>query len=1511
MSQLLNKQNIQDIYELSPLQEGMYFHYLSDPGACTFVEQVWCRINGPVDMSLLKAAFNALSQRHEVLRTVFNHKKAGTPLQVVLRGCEMDFIYHDLRQHPPAAREALAVKIRKEDQRIPFDLNESCASRVILLRLDNNTYEQIWTHHHIILDGWSINILLKELQVIYKALLEEKAWQLPELRKYRYYIDWVRQRMAHDQETAVDYWQQYLRGFENDIRLPHTQLVKTNFRHQDRLVFQSDEQQCTQLTAIAMKSGVTINAMLQALWAVLLSRWNDMDDVMFGTVIAGRSADLPGHMDMVGLFINTLPVRLLVNDEQPFLSLAQTAHTDIIHQEQNGFLPLSLIQSACGLRQTPVNHLLVFENYGGSTTPVVKENSTGTSVEEDISMNTVSVAEEMNYDFNLVISARRKIIFDLTYNRALYSEADISGVKAQLLYLLHQITASPDILIGQLELFPRQEMKKVAAYPEDKTITCCFEAQVRLYPGHVAVTDGTHHFSYQLLDDYSNRMASHLQQYHQIKPDDRVGLLMHRSAFTIAAMLGILKSGAAYVPLDPEYPAERLEFMMKDAGIKVLLTDENITRFEGPVLAAAQVMTATEVYTLPERQHQPQHLAYIIYTSGSTGQPKGVMVQHAQVVQLLFQEGLPFSFSSADVWTLFHSISFDFSVWEIFGALLYGGRLVVVPQLCREDPRAFERLLHKEKVTVLNQVPAAFMLLSPLLLFRKMVLRYVIFGGEALHPASLADFHGRFPEVKLVNMYGITETTVHVTFKSMDDDVIKEGISNIGHPLPALQVLLLDRRRRLMPPGTIGELAVGGAGVTAGYLGQPELTAARFIPHPYCPGQRLYLSGDLAIQLHNGELVYVGRKDQQVKVRGYRIETGEIENVLLKLQGVENAAVITKKESQEGHELYAFVAGHLLNTAVLRTQLQQVLPAYMVPAQIILVAALPLTNSGKTDRKALLNIRHAGPETIADTLLPGTPVEEKLFRIWQEVLGQHIPLTDIRQNFFELGGHSIKAIMITSRVEKELQVSLKIADLFHYPTIQSLADFISGNTDLQEIVIGRKEVTGEYPASHGQQGVYLKRILSRAASPFNMIKIIEVADLNITALEEAWEQLLCRHESLRTIFAVNGGSIIQQVQPYTPERYPVTCIDARTMSERKITERLHDLSRHIFDLHQGPLIYIHVLREDTAHYLLQIVIDHIICDAWSMQLLERELQFLYTRSCEGSKDTLPPLPIQFRHYALWQKEMLAGQESDEHRTYWQQQLSGLPGSYRETLHKEMIQHALPFVPEEFNLASGRVFTFQPNEGGAYRTFIGQHVLDELNEVARTNHCSLFAVLVTALHIYVLETTGQRDVIIGTPVSLRDNTGMENLIGWFLDTLMIRTRIEKDWTTRQLLTAVSGGIAQALDHRVYPFEKILEDLDISFDAVGKVFIHLLNFDTRTKALHDFNSRHRTSGTPTFDLNFTFYEYTNGLELICDYRSSLFTPKEVVMVTAALIAVLEQLPARLAVSEISVTARSSAE
>jgi amino acid adenylation domain-containing protein len=1040
---------------LSFSQQRLWFLNEFAPNSSTYNISIGVRLRGQLRIDLLEKVFTEIVRRHESLRTTFAIVDQ-LPSQVIASPQPVRLPLVDLRNCPEPHDEAMLLGTL-ETQR-PFDLYAGPLFRCLLVQASADQHFAFLTLHHIISDGWSAGVLIRELCALYAAYSDGKESPLDELPiQYADFAMWQRdslQRAVLELELA--YWREQLKDAPPVLNLPADRprpIVLSQHGAVHKVLL--DAELLEKVQDLSRSHAATLFMTLLAAFNVLLARYTGQTDVIVGTPTAGRFR--LETEPLIGCFVNMLALRTQVAGDLSFVDLLKRVRDTTLDAFEHQNVPfeklIEELQPERSLSHTPLFQVVI-----------VLQNTPAAQLRlRDLALapfHTEIQTSKFDLTLSLTqINAGLRVAFE--YNKDLFDESTIARLTNHFIELLRSIGACPERRISELPLLSVNEREALLVqwnqagnFPVDNCIHELFEQQVTRTPAALALTYEGSHVTYAEVNQRANKIAHHLRR-RGIGPESRVAVLLQRSVNLVIAVLAVLKAGAAYVPLDPSNPSERQSFMIRDSNAELLLTNSSLD-FGIPSINPDNENFAAESTVNPIGNCTTENIAYVIYTSGSTGQPKGVMVTHDNVARLFAATNAQFHFSSNDVWTLFHSYAFDFSVWELWGPLLYGGRLVVVPQDVSRTPFEFAQLVKDERVTILNQTPSAFRQLSNYFTQREeeipATLRAVIFGGEALDFSALREWveHYGAERPSLINMYGITETCVHVTYRKIHEADVKQGTrSLIGRALNDLRVYVLDQQLEPVPIGVVGELYVGGPGVARGYLNQPALTAERFIPDPFGgeSGMRLYRSGDLGRWLAGGELEYEGRSDQQVKVRGFRIELGEIESVLRDHDLVRDVAVVAREGQQQ---LIAYVVAKQKNgnslSGELRLHAAQRLPDYMAPAFFIELDQLPLTRNGKLDRTAL-----PGPETKIESefVAPRNAIEEVLAIIWGEVL--QLDQVGVHDNFFELGGHSLLATQIISQVREIFDAELSLRSLFELPTIEGMKFALAKSKDVGTI----------------------------------------------------------------------------------------------------------------------------------------------------------------------------------------------------------------------------------------------------------------------------------------------------------------------------------------------------------------------------------------------------------------------------------------------------------------------------
>jgi amino acid adenylation domain-containing protein/non-ribosomal peptide synthase protein (TIGR01720 family) len=1459
--------NIAAVYPLSPLQQGLVLHTLhEDPREAAYLEQLTCRVDGDVDPDRWRAAWQRLVERHPILRTAVD-AAAMPPLQVVHRAVAIDF---ETADWPDVAADSEALDRRLSQIRRGFPIAVAPLMRWHLARVADRRWQFTVSFHHVLLDGWSLSMLFGE----FLRLLADPQSSLPARPSYQDYIGWLQRQ---DAGGAKAHWQAHLAGIDSPTPLPlEARAGAIAPDHYAEALFSLDAEASGRIQRCAARQRVTVNTLLQAAWALLLHRYSGEADIVFGVTVSGRDIDLAGADQIIGLCINTVPLRLRVDETtvDEWVPQVQARHQA---NARHAAAALSDIQRWTSVPSgVPLfRSLLVFENY-----PM--EQSLASGARDAVQFSDLRALDRTSYPLAVIASMAERLDFRVGYDASLFTPDRIAQIVRHLGNLLESLSQSASgMVLRDLEMLDASDLERLHEWGREQqpamaaeTLLTRFDSIVARYADRPAVTCGERRLTYRELDQDAERVAVRLRAL-GAGPDRVVLLIAERSEDLLVGLLGILKSGAAYLYCEPDTPRQRLDFMAADANAVAVVADRVGLATAPAGLPCVRLDDSSTLGTLgtpgtlaiPLR---PDHLAYVIYTSGSTGQPKGVMVTHANVARLFTTTESTFTPSERDVWTLFHSCSFDFSVWEIWGAWLYGGCVVVVPHEISRDPVRFVELLEREHVTMLSQTPSAFYQLIPIAQRRPrpLSLRFVVFGGEALDLPALEpwfEVHGDAAPT-LVNMYGITETTVHVTWHVLQRSDTSTTASVIGRPLADLSVHLLDAEQRLAPPGAAGEIYVGGAGLARGYLNRPELTSERFVmatvgtggdpskppspqaskpPSPQAPKPpgRFYRSGDLARWRGDGVLEYLGRGDHQVKIRGYRIELGEIESALVLHPGVREASVAVHGTGTHASLAAFVVSAPEVDATALQAWLALRLPSYMVPSRVVMLDKMPLTSNGKVDRRALAALVVDGSSVTDAIVSPRNEIEQQVAAIWQQALG--LASVGVESALFELGGHSLTAMQILARVHDVLGADVSLRRFLEVPTVAGLARAVADAPPPEQSPIRPAVAQPHYPLSFEQQQVWLDQLLAPAAA-YNVFDLVPLDDVNEPALQKSVEQLIERHEILRTAFIEVDGEPRQQVHATGGiELLRHTC---RTEAERQAFVSA-EIGRP-FALDRLPLFRVTVIDAADGPPLLLWVAHHLICDAWSLDLLQQEWRALY--QAPGPKP-LAPLPVQYKDYAQWQ----SGQTFARERRFWNDTLAGAPR------HMELPHDRHPGAQRQFS-------------GARQSTMMPREVARGLRGLARAHDTTVSNVLLAAFNLLVSQLTGQPDVCIVTAVANRSRPELARVAGLFVNLVPVRTRLSDDMDVDQLIAEVTQNMSLAIDHGAYPFSLLVRETGRMAHDDLRPFMDVAYVYQREAGIEAASSEPASSfGFAKFDLGL-FVRDGGGdqLELTLDYDSELF-------------------------------------
>ena len=1471
---------------LSFTQRRMWLVEQVSRGTTTFHIPFRVRLKGALNVAALEQTFGEIIRRHESLRTIFPDV-LGEPVQVILPPAHIVIPLADLSSLSESERELTAEALANAEHARLFDLDTGPLARLLLIRFSAQEHMLAGTLHHIVSDGWSKGILIKEISALYKAFGQGETSPLAQLPiQYADFGAWQRGWLSGDTlNRELAYWKEKLADapavleLNTDRPRPPIQTFRGSIVPVRLSRHVSDE-----LKKLGQRNGVTLFMTLLAGFQTLLHRYTSQAQVVVGTTVASRDrSELEG---LIGCFVNVLALRTDCSGDPTFEELLEAVRETTLKAYAHQALPFEklieelqparrpgyapLVQAICNLQNQP------------TLTELTLPGLTLTFPALDFTTSEFDLILDMSEGPEGLSGA-------LGYNSDIFDRETVAHMAEHLCNLLEGVVADPTQRLSSLPLMGEIEQRKLledwgqttATYEVDNSIHKLFEQQAARTPDRVAVVCGEERLTYAELNARADRLARRLLAF-GAAPDTRVGIHLSRSTGMVVAALGVLKSGAAYVPLDPSYPFDRITFMLQDSAIPLLVTEQALLD-ELPATDAMPICIDDDEE--PEMITQdvsagPDNLAYVIYTSGSTGRPKGVMVDHRAAVNLALahQQAIYAHHVSASGLrvSLNAPLAFDACVERLL-LLLFGHTVYVIPETVRQDSDAMLAYVERHALDVLDFTPSQLRLLIDAGLLEKhgVTARLVLVGGEPIDE-QLWQTLAKQDRVDFFNVYGPTECTINSSICRINTSPARP---TIGHPLANVEVYIMDQRQQPVPQGITGEILVGGAGLSRGYLSKPDQTAEKFIPHPFAarPGQRLYHTGDRARFLPDGQIEFLGRVDGQVKIRGFRIELGEIETALLDHPDVSEAAVVAREDEVHGKRLAAYVvaASGEVDLDALRRRLAQRLPGYMVPSTITLLDALPLDLTGKLDRKAL-------PEPQARSLAasrePRTPQEEILCSLFAEVLG--LERVGIDDNFFELGGHSLLAVRLISMVRSTLGLELDIITLFEAPSAALLSLRLS-NAGPARHPSPRERDAGPLPLSYAQQRLWFIQQLAPNSNAYNIPMAIRVTgQLDLNALNATLSEIIRRHEVLRTTFAFDYGQPRQVVHPPARRELPVTDLTHLTAAVRM------DHAQHIaeeearlpFDLEHAPPLRVRLLRLDAHEHVLLLTKHHIASDGWSLDVLIREVGCLYPSFSRGDASPLPELPIQYADYALWERERLQSEELDQHLAYWREQLAGAPPVLELPADR-------PRPPAQSFRGAQHAFVLSPE------------LTARLKQLSRREGVTLFMTLLAAFKVLLQRYTRRDDIVVGSPFAGRGTAETDGLIGFFVNTVVLRTSLAGDPTFRELLARVRVVALGAYAHQELPFEKLVGETQperhTTHSPLYQVMFEMQNAAVAKLELPDLalEPLKLDLAAAKFDLTLSMDELGDEIAAVFNYSTDIFEAERIHRMAAHLLTLLE--------------------
>ncbi|MGF1980312.1 MAG: amino acid adenylation domain-containing protein [Nostoc sp. CmiSLP01] len=1467
---------------LSFAQQRLWFLHQLDPDNPYYSELACVQLLGALNVDVLEKSFNEIVQRHEALRTTFEIVEEQA-VQIIHPVVTVKLPVVNLDLMPEVERQVQIEQLTTQIAQKPFDLATVPLLRAVLLQIDVEKYLLVFAIHHIVVDGWSIGVLIRELVVLYEAFSKDKKSPLPELPiQYADFAIWQRQWLQGElQKTQLDYWKQQLAdaatlALPTDRPRPPVQSFRGAVAS-----FELSASLTDMLRDLSNAQGVTLFMTLLAAFQALLYRYTGQENICVGSPIANRNqGQIQG---LIGFFVNTLVLRTHLAGNPSFLELLNRvrqvcvgayAHADISFEQL-----VEELQPDRNLSHMPLFQVMF----------ALQEDTQKQLTLPDLTLNLLPThTQTARFDLTLHIVDASELRGLLEYNTDLFDAETITRIVEHFRTLLEGIVANPQAKLSDLPILTTDELNQqllewndtAVEYPQELCIHQLFEAQVKRTPDAIAVVFEDKQLTYRELNTKANQLGHYLRSL-GVKPEVLVGICVERSLDMVIGLLAILKAGGAYIPLDPSYPQERIVCILENTQAPVLLTQ--VSFVETILQHKAQVICLdTEWQSIAQQSNEnlfselsTNNLAYVIYTSGSTGKPKGVQIPHSTLSNFLYSMRQTPGLTEEDTLLAITTISFDIAALELFLPIIVGARLVIASREIASDGTQLLAKLTDSKATVMQATPATWQLLITAGWSGNHQLK-ILCGGEAL-PGHLANqlLHRC---ASLWNMYGPTETTIWSAASQIKTDA---KIVPISHPIANTQLYILDQYSQLVPIGVAGELHIGGDGVARGYFKRPDLTAEKFIPNPFSKEPtRLYKTGDLARYLPNGEIEYISRIDNQVKLRGFRIELGEIETLITEHQGVQETVVVVRSDSADSQRLVAYIVPQKEQTLViseLRSFLESKLPNYMIPGAFVILEALPLTPNGKVDRKAL-----PAPEltqlSSSNHVPPTTPIENLLAGIWAEILG--LNKISIHENFFALGGHSLIATRVISQIRQVFHIELPLRCLFEKPTIAGLAKEIeiASQADLGIVTTKIEPIvrSPQLPLSFAQQRLWFLAQLEPDSIFYNIPANVRLqGQLNFEALQQSFDEILRRHEALRTNFQTAEGQAITIIKERKSLVLPLLDLSELTSDQQKVELKQQAVqeAQTPFDLTSDLLLRVKLLRLDAQEHIVLVTMHHIVSDAWSIGVLVQELATLYPAFCNQQPTPLTELPIQYVDFAAWQRQWLQAEVLKSQISYWRKQLQGTP-----KVLELSTDHPRPAI--------------QTFRGATYSFELSDELSVALNKLSHQQGSTLFMTLLAAFQALLRRYTGQEDIVVGSPIANRNWAEIEGLIGFFVNTLVLRTNLAGNPSFEELLKRVREVALGAYAHQDLPFELLVEQLqphrDLSYTPLFQVMFVLQNAPMSALELPGLTLSpvESDSHSAKFDLTLSITETESGLVSNLEYNTDLFAETSIQRMAAHL-------------------------
>ena len=1520
---------------LSFAQERLWFLDQFDPGNPVYNIAVRVRFTGRLDVGVFEKSLNEVVQRHEILRTIFPLQN-GKPVQKILSKPAFKVSFVDFSKYSNSEKIKKTNDWARKESQTRFDLQKGPLLKTSLLRLDENTHEFLLTLHHIISDAGAFAIFFQELSVSYRAFLIGVNPDLPVISiQFGDYADWERNRVSEPMfQTHLDYWKRKLSGKLPVLQLPADHPRPSLQTHPgDQKLLSIPPGLVKKIKSLASAENVTPFMMLLSAFYLLLYRYSGQTDIFVGSTIANRSRG--ETRGLIGFFQNTLILREYLSGDVGFRQLLKQVRQTTLKAFDHQSVPfeklVEILQPERLLNMNPLfQAAFLYQNTPERQSWRNTLNLPGITAEPEVIHNGTA-----KFDITLGIEERENdMAASIEYNTDLFNADTIEQMLDHYQMLLEGVVADPDQSIATLPILTDVERRKMliewnateADYPQNRCFYDLFEAQAKQTPNAIAAIfpapdsngNNANRLTYKTLNERANQFAHFLRKHHAVGSGMLVGICLDRSPEMLVALLGILKSGAAYVPLDPNYPSERLAFMIKDANLKLLITQKNlfskfsIFNFQTSIISLDSDWSAiaNENTANPKITLNSENLAYVIYTSGSTGKPKGVQISHRALTNFLCAMQQSPGIKPGDILLSVTTLSFDIATLELYAPLISGAATALASSEAAADGLQLLKLLKTSGATIMQATPATWRMLIDSGWKEKFSLK-ILCGGEALPADLAADLLMRGDS--LWNMYGPTETTVWSAVKKIEN---AENVF-IGSPIANTQFYVLDAHQQPVPAGVPGELYISGDGLARGYLNRSELTTERFIkiegrgekgegrsekgegrggkgeisalpPSPF--SFRLYKTGDLVRYRSGGELEFLGRIDHQVKIRGFRIELGEIEATLTEHPAIAQAVVVAREDTPGNKQLAAYLITEnekSLEAAKLRNLLAQSLPHYMVPAHFVFMKNFPLTPNGKIDRRALPAPASTSSVSEKTIVSPRNHIEELVANAWSAVLG--IERIGIFDNFFDLGGHSLKIIQLISRMRDAFNVEISVRSFFETPTIAGLAKKIDAHlqNNHEPVRLPIKPVSGDSrrPLSFAQQRLWFLDRLEPQNSAYNIplaLRLTGRPDVNI--LQKCLLEIVERHEALRTAFLKHNSQPIQTVSPPGDFSLSIEDLTNFTEDERKETaEKIISEKAFLpFDLQNGALFRGWMLKLRDDDHILLLTMHHIISDGRSLEIILWEIGERYRAHCQKRSPEMNELAIQYSDFAVWQRQWLTGDTLNRQLDYWKRQLENV----------SILQ-----LPTDFPRPAEQAY-----RGAQASLELSEALTQSLKTLSRNENVTVFMLLLAAFQVFLHRYSGQTDIAVGSPIAGRNHSEVEHLIGFFANTLVLRGKVSGESSFREFLQQVRQVCLDAYAHQDVPFEKLVETLrpqrDMSRNPLFQAMFVFQNTPWQPPEMPGLKVSpiEIPSQTSKFDLSLAAVEVEGKFRFYMEYSTDLFLPETIQRMLANFQTLLEGIVAQ---------------